>query len=145
MRLETSVIFGESPRPRGGQQLATASGAPPPANHRSAARRTTVASGNYHALRRRSNHPAAPASPAAPHLPVGAAPSKPKEGDRERESSRGGRSNRTFLLQIYSTRSLEGYNYIAWPPYKPPSTEQWTHCEVLISCNKSLNIRNYLY
>ena len=28
---------------------------------------------------------------------------------------------------------LEGYNYIPWPPYKPPSTEQWTHCEVLIS------------
>ena len=40
---------------------------------------------------------------------------------------------------------LEGYNYIPWPPYKPPSTEQWTPCEVLISCNKSLNIRNYLY
>ena len=39
---------------------------------------------------------------------------------------------------------LEEYNYIPWPPYKPPSTEQWTPCEVLISCNKSLNIRNYL-
>ena len=35
---------------------------------------------------------------------------------------------------------LEGYNYIRWPPYKPPSTEQWTHCEVLISGIKSLNI-----
>ena len=35
---------------------------------------------------------------------------------------------------------LEGYNYIPWPPYKPPSTEQWTHCEVLISGIKSLNI-----
>ena len=32
---------------------------------------------------------------------------------------------------------LEGYNYIPWPPYKPPSTEQWTHCEVLISCIKA--------
>ena len=28
---------------------------------------------------------------------------------------------------------LEGYNYIPWPPYKPPSTEQWSHCEVIIS------------
>ena len=35
---------------------------------------------------------------------------------------------------------LEGYNYIRWPQYKPPSTEQWTHCEVLISGIKSLNI-----
>ena len=38
---------------------------------------------------------------------------------------------------------LEGYNYIPWPQYKPPSTEQWTHCEqceVLISGIKSLNI-----
>ena len=35
---------------------------------------------------------------------------------------------------------LEGYNYIPWPPYKPPSTEQWYHCEVLISGIKSLNI-----
>ena len=35
---------------------------------------------------------------------------------------------------------LEGYNYIPWPPYKPPSTEQWSHCEVLISGIKSLNI-----
>ena len=35
---------------------------------------------------------------------------------------------------------LEGYNYIPWPQYKPPSTEQWTPCEVLISGIKSLNI-----
>ena len=35
---------------------------------------------------------------------------------------------------------LEGYNYIPWPPYKPPSTEQWPHCEVLISGIKSLII-----
>ena len=38
---------------------------------------------------------------------------------------------------------LEGYiqlHTVPWPPYKPPSTEQWTHCEVLISGIKSLNI-----
>ena len=40
---------------------------------------------------------------------------------------------------------LEGYNYIPWPPYKPPSTEQWTHCEVLISGIKSLNITFITY
>ena len=39
---------------------------------------------------------------------------------------------------------LEGYNYIPWPPYKPPSTEQWLHCEVLISGIKSTVSVQYL-